>query len=415
MRQLRISLLKKIAQDLFSMREGEGSAKEITLLEQIMSELGKDLPPPPGGSFEITAEQLQGIEQIQGARPEELRQVERMLKLLEGAGVDSPEKGRAITGDITRDVHNNLPMISASLNAESSINSSQIFENLFRTKLKKLADHNAVDAICDDLKTSGAFRLYEGELISKKASSGDFLIKENISILNSKIEQYQHLEKSAQIFDWSKIKNISGDAAKGAISALSNAGTSIMSGAWSLIKSLGKGFLRILPFIAIIWDVWDLINHGYSALKVWTSEFSKYGSYGEPAKLADISYLETLYSENKSDLNKVLDIAKIINLSQSFDENWVLSISSLILVIEDIVTFFLNLTGVGMIIDFLLSAGIYFGAKSYASSRSVRFEDLKDLIAVDVKGRHEKLVGNNGADLLNMPDLFPSIRKDLDI
>lgn len=409
MRQSRISLLKKIAQDLFSMPHDEGNSEKIALLEKIMRELGEAPPIPSGGNFEVTAEELRRIEQIQSASKEELEQVERMLKLLKDAGVDSPEEGRAITEDITRDIHDILPAISASLNAKSSINSSQIFENLFRTKLKKLADHNAVDAICDDLKTSGAFRLYEGGLISKKASSGDFLIKENISILNSKIEQYKNLEKSAQIFDWSKIKNISSDAAKGAISALSNVGTSIMSGAWNFIKSLGKGFLRLLPFIAIIWDVWDLANHGYNALNVWISEFSKYSSYGEPAKLADISYLEKLYTDNKSDLKKVLDIVRIINLSQSFDENWVLSISSLILVIEDIVTFLIDLTGIGIIIDFLLSAGIYFGAKAYASSRSAKFEDLKDIIAVDAKQAYEKLVGSKGPNGLpfNMPDLFP--------
>lgn len=397
MRQLRISLLKKIAQDLEFMSKNAEREEKMRLINEIMNELGREFPPPPKGTFSISENDLGEIKNtLNSVSDDDLAKIQEALG---SANISSPSDLAAISDGIKGSVNATSSTKYASLNIKSSINLSEIFESLFRAKLKKFAEHNAVNAICDDLRDSGAFKLYEGKIISKKASYENFMIKENISILNSKIQQYQMMEKSAQMLDWSRIKNIPGDAVKGVISALSNAGASIMSGAWSLIKALGKGVLRALPIIALIIDVWDLVSYGYTALKAWFLEFEKYKNYGEPSELANISYLEKLYSDNKDDLKKVLDISRIINISKSFDEGWVLAASSLFLVIEDIITMLVDLTGIGLLIgtilDFLISAGVYYGSRYYESGRMEKFEDLKDVIAIDVGQEYRELQSDN--------------------
>jgi len=393
MRHLRTSLLKKIAQDVNNAGMNENYEGQKILLEEIMKELGREFPPPPGAEFKVSDSELERISEIQAASDEEIKELERIMGILKGSGVSSPEEGRALTAPLS-DLEGaaKLNPVTSSLNVCSSKESELILESIFKARFKKLANHAAVDAICADLRRSGAFKLYDGGLISKRASFDNSFIEKNIKILNYKVKEYQKIEKEAQFFDFGKIKNLSGDALKGAVSVLSNVGGTMLSGAWSLLKTLGKGVLRILPFVAIIWDVWDLFNHGYTSLNIWFSEFAKYNQYGDATSLADISYLEKLYSENKGDLNKVSDIVKIINLSQAFDEGWVMSITSLILVIEDIITFVIDLTGLGIIVDVLLSLGIYAGGRIISSNRSLAFEDLKDVVAADTGAKYQELI-----------------------
>jgi hypothetical protein len=383
----RLEFLIKISQEIENQESSPSSAdsERNLVINQILKTISGDLPllEDEGYKFEPPDKTLNDIQALNSNVTDE--ELEGLSELIEKLKASSPDEGRMATKELEGVAKENFS--SRDFEKESY---EKIFEGFFKASLISKIEKIALDIICQDLKDHGAFKLYEKRSISKIASRVQTQVihfDKNLEIFNSRIKVYNN--KTSVAFLGSAI-SAAGRALSGAgkyiakaVPTLVEYGGKALSGAWKILRTFGKGALKLLPFVSIIWDLWDLVVYSRKVWTLWNDEFSKFSSYGKTSDLIKLDHIKSLYENFKEDtsisgLNKILDLVKITKLAQSFDICFIKGLTNFALVIEDIAAFFIDLIPyVGWVIDVALSFGIaYYGGKT-ASDRQTPFNNFK--------------------------------------
>lgn len=412
MKKERLNFFQKISQDITSSISGSYNQTQLDLMDEILKTITSPVPfLSEDIKFEPSAAKLANISEVVSVTTKE--EVDAGLALLEELEVANADLGRQATQQLAQEA-SKANLSDQTLDHLKSA-CEKTFEKEFFKRMSNYVEEESLKIICADLKNHGVFRLYERRSISKIASrlySQEIGCERNMELLRERFISYSSLRKDAQIWDALKsgVKGLISGTEK-AVSAVGEYAGKALSGAWGVVKKLGKTFVKALPFLGIIWDIWDLCIHAHNAWSVWSVEFKKYESYGDPKKLSSIDYLNDLYESSRSDLSesglkKILDIVNITKLSQAFDEHFVMGVTHVVLVIEDIAAFLINLIPyVGWLIDIAISLGILFYGRSVAEERRVQFNQLKDLIYNDINNARNNLSNEVGTQVSEEPQI----------
>lgn len=221
-------------------------------------------------------------------------------------------------------------------------------------------------------------KAYLSNLISSVGKEeGLKIYKSSASLINMEIvkRSSDDLYMQKYSFDFGQLGDKVSDIARDALVSSKNS-----------IKWVGGKLFKSLPFIGLAFSLYMLSKEFIKAKSVWDSEFERYSQMGSIEQISDPKYLETLY-ESTDDLTKILDITKLIKASREFNQSFILSLVYFIDSIENIVTFFMNFTIIGALVEMALSLGFFIAGEGYAESRAEEFTIILNKIKNDMNAR----------------------------
>ena len=405
MNNRRLNFLIKVSQEILEQKSDTSPLEKgkVSKINEILETITGNLPfiDDEAYAFKPPDKTLLKIEEFSSVATDE--EIKKVFELAAALGASSPEEGRKLTSEIGGMAKEQLSSEAFDTRTAEKIQKKaceEIFERIFKAKLASKIEKSSLEIFCKDLKEHGAFKLYEKRGISKIASKIEPQIisfERNLEIFNSRINTYNDKKSVASL---GAILPVAGRYIARALPTLVGFGARALSGAWKIVSKFGKGIFRLLPYVGVIWDVWDLSVYARKVWLLWNDELAKFSSYGNTKDLINLEYIKSLYEKHKQDtsesgLNKIMDIVKITKLSQSFDLCFVKGLTSFVLVIEDIIVLLSGPIGIlGFIIDVAASLGIIYAGSKIAANRQAPFNEFKMIMYQDLESlkEHGKII-----------------------
>jgi len=327
MRNKRLMFLKKISNlDNFV----NSSDESVRLAKLIIEEIDKAYDPPEGSK-------------IDGNKIEE--------------GTRAAEEMLSLDDDQLKEIQNSLDMIEEmegnSFYEKEAGDYIETFVKLsYFYNLKKL----------NDIDT--ASYLYKNTF--KKLAFEDVKLDKNKSFKKISID----------------LSNLDNHIASDSIEAFELTKKSFLGGLWNSVKNFG---LKSLPFIGIPFVLYNAGNHIKQSLDIWNKELSQYNDIGSIQDLCSEEYMLNYYNSNKNDLHIVLRTVKAIKSSSSFILNFLMSIVSLVDLVETIITLPMQFTWLGILLEIAFSFGWYFAGSYYSETQANDMLDILKVIRTDME------------------------------
>lgn len=268
---------------------------------------------------------------------------------------------------------NDISLFSSFFEKNASNDQFLFNKILVESKLKK-SYYNNLRRLTDNFSADSIYKksINNIELEILKTSSSSKELIQKFSILKDELSESEWI--------------ISNSAFK-----LSKADVSKTSG------KLAK-YMKFLPIIGIIWMLYSVVDNIIDAYSIWDNEYEKYSQYGKPQQLFSPDYIGSLYERNKNNLVAVDDIVNILKISKEFNDNFWESLLMMVDVAETIIVSPLIVSGWGILIELIISYGLYKLGEGAIEERKKEFDFILNEIHNDLL-EFEKKSTNNFEDI----------------